>query len=125
MSKSVDELAEAYVFENQANIPEWIHDEPNSVLNERNWEIESAFKAGHASRDDEVKAYLERIKIAEETVSMIDCHIRQLQNERVLSMGEMIRALKVISDSYWPSQLREALSEMRNGITPTMNKEAK
>jgi hypothetical protein len=41
----------------------------------------------------------ERLKVAEKALDEIDWHIRGMHNEGVITMKEMVRALKVISDS--------------------------
>lgn len=67
---------------------------------------ESAYKVGAFDEFQYQKAALlterEKSKVLAEALDKIDWHIRELQNEKIISMKEMIRALKVISDNHGP-----------------------
>lgn len=64
-------------------------------LQDRNNFLVTENKSIHSEFDD-LTAKLQK---SEAALDAIDWHIRRLQNEKVISMQEMTRALKVISDS--------------------------
>lgn len=94
MSKSVDELADEYI--ERYN--------PDSRID--------AFKAGYALRDGEIKVYLESFKRLAAQVTMLE---------------DALDHYKSIESPYTSyTKADEALiklSEMRNGITPTIKAE--
>ncbi len=50
----------------------------------------------------QLTAEREKSKALVEELEKIDWHIREMQNEKIISMKEMIRALKVISNTHEP-----------------------
>jgi hypothetical protein len=67
-----------------------------------------AYKSGHEAATARL---LPLIEMYEDTLTAIDWHIRQMQNEKIISMKEMIRALKVISDNYKAREFLTTLAD--------------
>jgi hypothetical protein len=58
---------------------------------------------------EEVTKLREENKIMHEALEKIDWHIRGMQNDKIISMKDMVAALKVISDAL----AREALEKLK------------
>jgi len=76
----------------------------------RPFNYNESFRHGHEAATERL---LPLIEMYEETLTAIDWHIRQMQNEKLISMKEMCRALKVISDNYKAREFLAKIKEMK------------
>lgn len=92
-----------------------LESERNEMAN-RAWGFEgtSIREAGYYKRGHEAATnrLLPLLEMYEKTLTAIDWRIREMQNEKIISMAEMCRALKVISDNYKPKEFLSELTKM-------------
>lgn len=91
----------------------WLEYGNYKLFNDDKIDFEFAFDTAHEAATERLLAIVE---MYEDTLTAIDWHIRQMQNEKLISIKEMCRALKVISDKYRPEQFLTTLADASGEI---------